>query len=94
MTHEATAKPIPENALTLFDLYIQDAGNWSGTPLVGSNVTLLGEREDRGLLTHLKRAGVIRTFTDEGCTWLTFTEAGKALAISRGLDVTPLAWAI
>ena len=94
MNNNTTANVIPANALILFDLYIRDAGNWSGTPLVGSNVCLLGEREDRGLLTHLKKAGVIRTFVDEGCTWLQFTDAGKALAISRGLDVSSLAWAI
>jgi hypothetical protein len=46
--------PVPENAMRLFDLYAGDAGNWSGAPLVGGNVGLLGEREDRGLLTWLK----------------------------------------
>lgn len=85
---------LPENAVKLFDLYVQDAGNWSGTPLVGCNVTLLGEREDRGLLTFLKRAGLVKTWVDEGCTWLRITTEGRAFAVARGLDVTALDWAL
>jgi hypothetical protein len=62
----------------LFEAYVRDAGNWSGTPLVGGNVG--GSKEDRGNLTHLKKLGLIKTFESEGCLWLSFTDAGRAKA--------------
>lgn len=78
---------VPANALRLFDLYADDAGNWSGSPLVEGNVSLLGAREDRGLLSHLKRAGLVTTERDSDrrdLTWLHFTKAGIELATERG----------
>jgi hypothetical protein len=89
-------KPLPENALKLFRLYAEDAGNWGGMPLVNGNVTLLGEKEDRGLLTHLKRAGLITTIADKNRingrivthAFVDFTEAGKAFAASLGIEIT------
>ena len=70
------------NAMELFRLYVKDSGNWSGNPMVGGNVTLLGVKEDRGLLTHLKRAGLVTTFTSEGLAFISFTESGIALAFA------------
>lgn len=83
-------KPLSLNALQLFDLYVRDAGNWSGSPMVGGNVELLGAKEDRGLLTHLKRAGLIRTFSDEGNMFVVFTKDGIQFAAQRDHDVTCL----
>lgn len=78
-------KPIPERALELFDLYAAAAPNWNGCPLLGS-ASLLGGARDRGLLTHLKRVGLLETERDdEGTTWVYFTDAGKALAAARGI---------
>lgn len=74
------------NAKQLFILYVKDSGNWSGEPLVGGNVSLLGSKEDRGLLTHLKRAGLITTFVDGGDSWIQFTDAGKAFAAELGIE--------
>jgi len=79
---------LAENAKQLFVMYVNDAGNWSGEPLVGGNVSLLGSKEDRGLLTHLKRAGLVTTFVDEGNSWIQFTDAGKAFAAELGLSLT------
>lgn len=76
---------ITTNSKALFIAYAQDAANWSGMPLVGGNVG--GSKEDRGNLTQLKQAGLLTTFPDEGCTWIQFTEAGKALALENGIDV-------
>jgi hypothetical protein len=76
---------ITETSLKVFLAYARDAGNWSGTPLVGGNVG--GGTAERGNLTQLKQAGLITTFYDEGCTWITFTDAGKALAASNGVDL-------
>jgi hypothetical protein len=80
-----SAAPLTAKSLALFLDYARDADNWSGTPLVGGNVG--GFKQDRGNLTQLKRAGLIRTFTDEGNTWLSFTDAGKALAAEHGVQV-------
>ena len=76
---------ITPKSLEVFLAYANDAGNWSGTPLVGGNVG--GDKAERGNLTQLKKAGLIETDTDEGHTWLYFTDAGKALAAERGIEL-------
>lgn len=65
----------------VFLAYAKDAGNWNGTPLVD------GSKAERGNLTHLKRAGLVETFVDDGHKWLTFTEAGKAVALANGITI-------
>ena len=70
----------------VFMAYADDAGNWSGTPLVGGNVG--GSKQERGNLTDLKRKGLIDTYTDEGCVWINFTDAGIAYATKHGTDLT------
>jgi hypothetical protein len=82
----ATSVKLTDNEAKFFDGYYKDAGNWSGSPLVGGNVTILGDKEDRGLLAHLKRQGLVVTNGDEGDTFLTFTKKGEALARARGLE--------
>ena len=76
---------ITDASNAVFIAYAKDSGNWSGMPLVGGNVG--GSKEERGNLTQLKKAGLIKTFTDEGCTWITFTEAGKEYAKSLGIVI-------
>ena len=76
---------ITSTSLTLFLAYAEDAGNWSGAPLVGGNVG--SSKADRGNLTQLKQAGLIYTDVDEGCTWLYFTDAGRALAATHDIEV-------
>lgn len=76
---------ITQQSLALFLDYAHDAGNWSGTPLVGGNVG--GTAEDRGNLTQLKRAGLITTAREDGSTWLFFTDEGKALAAEHGINI-------
>ena len=75
---------ITEKSRDVFIAYAKDAGNWSGTPLVGGNVG--GSKEERGNLTQLKRAGLITTFEDDG-TWITFTELGKKFAAIYGVEL-------
>lgn len=77
---------ITEASRALFVAYADDAGNWSGFPMVGGNVG--GSKEDRGNLTQLKKAGLITTWTDEGLTWISFTESGKAFAKECGIDLS------
>lgn len=76
---------ITQRSLELFLDYAKDAGNWSGTPLVGGNVG--GSKEDNGNLTQLKQAGLVKTWTDEGLVWLSFTAEGKALAAEHGIEI-------
>lgn len=76
---------ITPQSLNVFLAYARDAGNWSGTPLVGGNVG--GTKEERGNLTQLKQAGLITTFVDEGYTWITFTNAGVALAAQHNIKL-------
>jgi len=76
---------ITETSKNLFVAYAKDAGNWSGIPLVGGNVG--GSKEDRGNLTQLKTAGLITTFRDEGCTWVSFTPLGREYAASLGISI-------
>lgn len=83
---KAVLESLTPNAQELFRLYVLDAPNWSGTPCVGHNVALLGEREDRGLLTHLKRAGLVRTEKYEGSPFVYFEPAGRLAAEALGLS--------
>lgn len=80
---------ITETSLALFLAYARDAANWSGTPLVGGNVDSnpAAARKSRGNITQLKQAGLITTDVDEGCTWLHFTDAGRALAAQHGVTI-------
>lgn len=71
----------------LFKALAEDAGNWSGTPLIGGNVELT--KEERGNLTHLKRLGLVTTYTDdERLIWASFTPAGIELAEELGIDLS------
>lgn len=70
----------------LFIAYAKDAGNWSGTPLVGGNVG--GGKEERGNLTDLKRKGLIVTGEADGDVWVSFTLAGVDYAKAHGIDLS------
>ena len=76
---------ITPRSLDLFLEYARDAGNWGGSPLVGGNVG--GTKEDRGNLTQLKKAKLIRTFRQDGFDWIMFEPAGIELAAAHGIDV-------
>jgi len=69
-----------------FMAYAKDADNWGGNPLVGGNVG--GGREERGNLTDLKRKGLIETFEDDRCTFVHFTQAGRAYAEANGVNTS------
>ena len=76
---------ITEKSLEVFLMYAKDAGNWNGMPLIGGNVG--GGKEERGNLTQLKQAGLIRTEQDAGESWVVFTDAGKALAAQHNISI-------
>lgn len=76
---------LTKTSLDLFVAYAEDADNWSGMPLVGGNVG--GSKEERGNLTQLKKAGLITTFVDEGCTWIIFTDMGVEYAAALGITI-------
>ena len=72
---------ITETSLALFLTLARDADNWGGNPLL--DIT----SAQRGNLTQLKTADLLSTFRDEGCDWVSFTDAGKALAAEHGIDL-------
>ena len=74
---------ITDTITAVFLAYAKDAGNWNGSPLVGGNVG--GSKAERGNLTQLKKAGLIETQVDEGCTWIYFTELGREYARELGV---------
>lgn len=80
-----STQKITDQSKALFLAYAKDAPNWNGTPMVGGNVG--GSKEERGNLTQLKRAGLITTFSEEGCLWVEFTTAGKEYAASLGVSI-------
>lgn len=76
---------ITETSLELFLAYARDASNWSGTPLIGGNVPT--GRAERGNLTQLKRADLLKTFEWDRDVWVKFTAAGRELAGEHGVEL-------
>jgi len=84
----AALESLTPKSLEFFVEYVNDAGNWSGTPLFNGNVTVTSERADRGYLTACKAAGLMTSFRESGrengtgnsLTWVEFTDLGRALA--------------
>lgn len=76
---------ITETSKQVFLAYAEDAANWNGMPLVGGNVG--GSVEERGNLTQLKQAGLIKTERLDGHVWVVFTESGIAYAAENGITI-------
>lgn len=74
---DTTLTPATE---ALFRALVDDAGDWSGTPIV--EVT----RSQKGNLTDLKEKGLLTTQADRGTVFAYFTAKGVELAKSLGLD--------
>lgn len=72
---------ITDQSKAVFASYAEDAGNWNGYPLIS------GDKAERGNLTQLKRAGLITTWVDEGCAFMSFTDAGVAYAAELGIQI-------
>ena len=73
---------LTEASKAVFVKYANDAGNWSGMPMLDGN------KEERGNLTDLKRKKLITTFRDEGIDWVSFTDLGVAYAATLGITIT------
>jgi len=85
---EATSTPDQLLTATSYKLFCDlanDAGNWSGEPMLGGNVG--SDAALRGNIADLKKKGLITTFRDEGCTFVQFTDAGVAYAASLGITL-------
>lgn len=64
----------------------EDAGNWSGQPMLDYNVPI--GRQRRGNLTDLKKLGLLRTASNEDGTYVVFTDKGKELLKNQyGINV-------
>jgi hypothetical protein len=84
---------LPEGSARFFADAAYDAGNWSGSPLIGGNIA--SGRSAGGWTAKLKAAGLVTSYQDEddtSCYWLVFTEAGRKLAEEvLGFDPDPYA---
>ena len=58
----------------LFRELVRSAPDWNGNPLFE------GDKTERGNLTDLKKLGLVTTFAEDHCTFVSFTETGEALA--------------
>lgn len=79
----ATSTTLTPASHSLFMEFAGDAGNWNGSPMVAITPA------QRGNLTDLKTHGLLTTFTDEGITWVNFTDAGLAYAAQFGVTIRP-----
>lgn len=71
---------LTEKSLDLFKSLVEDAPNWSGTPL------FQGSKADTGNLTDLKVKGLVETIEDRGDAFVVFTDLGRELAGELGFD--------
>ena len=80
---------LSEGARNLFMEYAKDAGNWSGTPLVGGNIE--ASKRNSGYLLQLKKQGLIKTYIDDGrLSWMIFTDRGIDYARAFGVEIQSL----
>lgn len=87
----APSHDLSEGELELFLAYVDDAGNWGGMPLLGGNVG----SENPKSVEQLEEAGLINVMEDREkingkpnvAHWVTFTEAGVALAAQHGRTI-------
>ncbi len=79
---------LTEQEYDLFWAYANDAGNWSGSPMVGGNVN--HKKAHDGLLSSLKTKGYIYTEKDTDnprITWMHFTSKGEKLCEEIGFPL-------
>ena len=77
-----TTSTLSPEALAFFLDLAEDAGNWSGSPLVDCN------KQQEAYLTHAKIEGLLTTERDGRCRFAYFTPAGVALAAQHGVDLS------
>jgi len=83
------AMQITPGSKELFVDLAYDAGNWGGTPCFGGNVG--GDHASNGHLTHLKKLELVTTWVDDDdktCSWVSFTDKGKAYAAAMDIDLS------
>ena len=51
--------------------------------MVNGNVSV--SQAQKGNLSDLKKAGLLTTTLDDGCTWVDFTDAGIEYAVQNGI---------
>lgn len=74
---------LSDGAMGLFLRLANDAGNWSGTPLVDGLTP-----EEKGYLTDLKKKGLLDTEEHErGCVFAFFSDLGYRIARASGVEI-------
>ena len=90
---DISALGLPEGSARFFADAAHDAGNWSGSPLIGGNIA--SGRSAAGWMKKLNAEGLTTSFQDDddrSCYWLTFTKKGRKLALDvLGFDPDPYA---
>lgn len=77
-----TSTILTEGSRELFLRLAKDAENWSGEPLLPPFYPA-----ERGNLTDLVRKGLITVFDDDGDSFASFTDSGRALAAELGVEI-------
>lgn len=77
----ATEIPMTLATQALFKSIVDDLPNWSFMAPTFNHA----DSAKRGNLTNLKRRGLITTCQDEGISWISVTDEGKAVAKATGI---------
>lgn len=86
---KTTIATLTAESRRLFIEYAKDAGDWGGCPLLGDGGNVeVNAAALRGYLTDWKVKGLAESFSDDGCTFLSFTEAGVEYAASHGVSIS------
>jgi len=81
MTNQSRTPALTSASRDLFIALADAAMDWSGEPIFEGNDS------ERGNLTHLKKLGLVTSFVDGDCPFVSFTEAGQAYAAELGIDL-------
>ena len=81
-----TASDLTADTLATFEMYAEDAGNWSGNPYVTAG-NISPTKAQRGNLADLVKKGLIEIGMYDGDSYVCFTDEGEALAKSLGYSI-------
>lgn len=74
------SKPLAPASLEYFFKIARD-DNWGPEPVIDAS------KSEKGMLIHLKKAGLLKTYESNGATAVQFTAKGVELAATRNVTV-------
>jgi len=78
-----TSIDLTTDSLAMFTDLANDAGNWSGSPLIG----YLTSQQKGNLSDLIKKELIYLTYEDDGCAFAVFTDTGRAMADELNIDL-------